>query len=70
MSKKTLLKSLIKTVEADGWYLVKNNGHKQFKHPTKPGKVTIPHDITKNIELSVYKQAGIERRKNGRGKEA
>ena len=30
-------------IEKDGWYQVKQKGsHHQYKHPTKPGKVTIP----------------------------
>ena len=32
----------MKRVEADGWRLVKQKGsHRQYKHPSKPGKVTI-----------------------------
>jgi predicted RNA binding protein YcfA (HicA-like mRNA interferase family) len=32
-----------KEVRADGWYYHNTKGsHKHFKHPTKPGKVTIP----------------------------
>lgn len=54
---------LIKRVEEDGWYKVAQKGsHMQFKHPTKLGKVTIPYEVTKNIELSVLKQAGIKRK--------
>ena len=59
MSKNNNYNKLIKLVKADGWQLIKDNGHKQFIHPTKKGKVTIPHRITKNIEISVLKQAGI-----------
>jgi HicA toxin of bacterial toxin-antitoxin, len=34
----------IRTIEADGWLLVRVAGdHHQFRHPTKPGKVTVPH---------------------------
>ena len=55
---------LIKEVLADGWYLVRQKGsHCQFKHPTKSGKVTIPWHITKNIELSIRRQAGIKESK-------
>lgn len=54
---------LIKRVEEDGWYKVAQKGsHMQFKHPTKLGKVTIPYEVTKNIELSVLKQAEIKRK--------
>ncbi|MED5053814.1 type II toxin-antitoxin system HicA family toxin, partial [Anoxybacillus rupiensis] len=37
-------KQLIKMIQQDGWYIVRSNGsHHQFKHPSKPGLVTIPH---------------------------
>lgn len=57
-------KELIKIIEADGWYPVRQTGgHRQFKHPTKPGLVTVPYRIKKNIELSVMRQAGLRRTK-------
>lgn len=35
---------LISQIVADGWYLVRIKGsHHHFKHPTKPGLVTVPH---------------------------
>ena len=55
---------VIKMLEADGWVMMKTKAtdHKQFKHPTKPGKVTIRG---KNSEVlnqfllnSIWKQAG------------
>lgn len=53
---------IIKLLEQDGWYRVNVVGsHWQFKHPTKQGKVTIPHprkDLTKGTLKSIYKQAG------------
>lgn len=59
-------KEMIDIVEADGWYLVAQRGsHKQFKHPTKKGRVTIP-DHGKGKELShkdvnsILKQAGLK----------
>ncbi|MGP9679119.1 type II toxin-antitoxin system HicA family toxin [Halomonas sp. AOP27-A1-41] len=34
----------IKGQEADGWELVRIKGsHHHFRHPTKPGTVTVPH---------------------------
>lgn len=56
-------KELRKLIEDDGWYLERvTGGHHQFKHPTKSGVITIPYrDITKNIELSVMRQAGIKK---------
>lgn len=58
---------LIKTIEADGWYPLKQKGsHLHFKHPEKRGKITIPYCITKNIELSVLRQAGLKQLKERR----
>jgi len=59
------VKEIIDIIEIDGWYLVRQKGsHKQYKHPTKKGTVTIP-DHGKNDELShqlvnsIFKQAGL-----------
>jgi predicted RNA binding protein YcfA (HicA-like mRNA interferase family) len=36
------VRDAIKIIEADGWYLVITKGsHRQYKHPTKFGRVTI-----------------------------
>lgn len=48
----------------DGWYEVEVRGdHHQFKHPTKKGRVTVPHP-TKDIPIGTLKniarQAGIK----------
>lgn len=55
---------LIKRIKADGWYHVHTVGsHHQFKHPTKPGKVTVPHpkkDLLIATVRSVLKQAGLK----------
>ncbi|MBQ9765413.1 MAG: type II toxin-antitoxin system HicA family toxin [Lachnospiraceae bacterium] len=49
---------------ADGWVLDSQHGsHRQYKHPSKPGKVTIPFhgkDIPKGTENSILKQAGLK----------
>lgn len=49
---------------ADGWMFDSQNGsHRQYKHPSKPGKVTIPFhgkDIPKGTENSILKQAGLK----------
>lgn len=48
----------------DGWYLVDVVGsHYQYRHPTKPGKTTIPNhrgDIPPKIVKSILKQAGLD----------
>ena len=51
-------------IEADGWYQVRQRGsHRQFKHPTKPGLVTIAgkpgEDLSPGTLNSVLKQAGL-----------
>ena len=52
----------IKQLEADGWFLVRVRGsHHQFKHPSKPGLVTVKHpdsDIPAGTFNSIRKQAG------------
>jgi predicted RNA binding protein YcfA (HicA-like mRNA interferase family) len=36
------VRDAIKMIEVDGWFLVKTKGsHRQYKHLTKPGRVTI-----------------------------
>jgi predicted RNA binding protein YcfA (HicA-like mRNA interferase family) len=55
--------NIIKLLRADGWYLVHVVGsHHQFKHPTKSGKVTVPHprkDLPMPTVKSILKQAGL-----------
>jgi predicted RNA binding protein YcfA (HicA-like mRNA interferase family) len=36
------IREIIKIIEEDGWYLVATKGsHRQYKHPEKPGRITI-----------------------------
>ncbi|TCP05710.1 putative RNA binding protein YcfA (HicA-like mRNA interferase family) [Rubrivivax gelatinosus] len=55
-------KQVIKMLEANGWFLARVKGsHHQFKHPTRPGLVTVKHpdsDIPKGTLNSIKKQAG------------
>ncbi|WP_106344152.1 type II toxin-antitoxin system HicA family toxin [Planifilum fimeticola] len=52
-------REVIKKLKDDGWYLVKVKGdHHHFKHPVKPGKVTVPHPV-KNLKKGTIR--GIER---------
>ena len=54
---------IIKQIEDDGWYLVNVVGsHHQFKHPTKKGRVTVPHpkkDLPIKTVKTILKLAGI-----------
>lgn len=49
---------------ADGWILVAVRGsHHQFKHPTKAGRVTVPHpkkDLGIGLVRAIIKQAGLK----------
>ena len=58
------VRDVISMVEADGWFEVRQRGsHRQFKHPTKPGLVTIAgkpgDDLAPGTLNSVLKQAGL-----------
>ncbi|KDD92570.1 YcfA-like protein [Bordetella bronchiseptica MBORD678] len=54
---------LIQQPKADGWYRVHTvDSHHQYKHPTKPGKVTVPHPrkgLPTATQRSILKQAGL-----------
>ena len=61
--KRYKVKEVIKLLEEDGWYLATTVGdHRQFKHPTKPGKVTVrghKNEVLSQFLLnSIWKQAG------------
>ena len=56
---------VLKKLKKDGWYVVEQVGsHVQLKHPTKPGRVTLPKHGSKDIPIgtikSIAKQSGIE----------
>src|SRR4051794_15327156 len=58
------VRDIIKMIEADGWALVGTRGsHRQYKHPSEPGRVTIPgkpsRDLPPGLERSILKQAGL-----------
>jgi predicted RNA binding protein YcfA (HicA-like mRNA interferase family) len=59
-------RTVIARLRADGWKQVGQKGsHVQFKHPTKPGRVTVPHPV-KDIPIgtlrSIEKQSGVKLR--------
>jgi predicted RNA binding protein YcfA (HicA-like mRNA interferase family) len=56
---------IIKRITTDGWILARTKGdHRQYKHPAKPGLVTIaghPSDeIDRGTLNSIMKQAGLK----------
>lgn len=53
-----------KMIKDDGWYQSYVNGsHYYYRHPTKPGKVTIPNHSAKELHpktlKSIKRQAGL-----------
>jgi predicted RNA binding protein YcfA (HicA-like mRNA interferase family) len=59
------VRDVVKLIQADGWYLVTTKGsHRQFKHPSKPGRVTVSghpsHDLAPGTYNSILKQAGLK----------
>lgn len=60
----TKVEEAIKLLEADGWYLVAIRGsHRQFKHPIKSGRVTVPGKMSDDLAVTTYqsplRQAGL-----------
>lgn len=58
------VREVIRMIQHDGWYLVTIRGsHRQYKHPTKTGKVTIAgkpgQDIPRGTLNSILKQARV-----------
>jgi len=57
------VRDIIDKLEEEGWRIVATRGsHRQFKHPTKTGRVTIAgkpnDDIAPGTYNSIRKQAG------------
>lgn len=52
-------------LQADGWLMVAQRGsHRQFKHASKAGRVTVPgkpsDDLAPGTYNSILKQAGLK----------
>ena len=48
---------IISRLKADGWYLARQRGsHRQFKHPTKRGTVTINGKMSETQSQFMIKQ--------------
>lgn len=59
------VRELIRMIENDGWVLIRSRGsHRQYKHPTKRGLVTIAgkpsSDVPRGTLNSVLRQAGLK----------
>ena len=60
------ISEILRLLQADGWYLAATRGsHRQFKHPVKPGRVTVAgkpsDDLAPGTLGSIFKQAGLKR---------
>ncbi|MDL2268375.1 type II toxin-antitoxin system HicA family toxin [Desulfosarcina sp. OttesenSCG-928-A07] len=60
-------KEVKRRLEADGWLELPGGktSHKHFKHPTKPGKVTVPFhakDVNPITLKNIEKQSGVSMR--------
>lgn len=58
------VREMIRLLERDGWRWVATRGsHRQFLHPSKPGKVTVSGNMGQEVSLpmerSILRQAGL-----------
>jgi len=63
----TKYRDIIRRLEAAGWVHIRTTGsHLHFKHPSRPGIVTVPgggklnKDIAPGTLRSILRQAGLE----------
>ena len=59
------VRQILKLLDKDGWYRVlSRGGHRQLKHPTKRGRVTVSgkpsDDLPAGTLNSILKQAGLK----------
>lgn len=60
-------REIFSILKAAGWQQIDSKGgHRQFRHPDKPGRVTVPYhggnsDLPSFVVESILKQAGIKK---------
>jgi predicted RNA binding protein YcfA (HicA-like mRNA interferase family) len=64
------VRDVIRFIESDEWYLTRTRGsHRQFKHPSKRGLVTVAGkpdmDLNPKTLKSILKQAGLKEINDG-----
>ncbi|NNM99498.1 MAG: addiction module toxin, HicA family [Candidatus Eremiobacteraeota bacterium] len=57
------VREVLRRLSEDGWVVVATRGsHRQFKHPSKPGRVTVPgregDELQEGTWRSIQRQAG------------
>jgi predicted RNA binding protein YcfA (HicA-like mRNA interferase family) len=60
------VREILELLGDDGWQIVTTRGsHRQLKHPTKPGRVTVAgkpsDDLHPKTAASILRQAGLTR---------
>jgi len=60
------VREILKKLEDDGWKIVRTKGsHRQLKHPSKPGTVTIAGkpsvEVPKGTLNAILKQSGLKK---------
>jgi predicted RNA binding protein YcfA (HicA-like mRNA interferase family) len=59
-------RTVINKLRADGWKLESvRSSHHQFKHPSKAGRVSVPHpkrDLAPGTVKSIERQSGVKLR--------
>lgn len=60
------VREVLRMLDDDGWFLIATRGsHRQFKHSTKAGRVTVPgkpgDDLALGTLNSILKQAGLKK---------
>ena len=57
-------REIIRKLVADGWVEVAQKGsHKQFRHPTRPGRTTVPHpkkELPIGTIRAIERQSGVK----------
>jgi len=59
------VRDMLKKLMDDGWFLARTKGsHRQYKHPTKKGLVTVAghpgDDLAPGTQNSIFKQSGLK----------
>ena len=60
------ISDILRMLSEDGWYLASTKGsHRQFKHPSKPDRVTVAgkpsDDLAPGTLNSILKQSGLKK---------
>ena len=60
------VRDVLQMLQSDGWFQVATRGsHRQFKHPSKPGRVTVAgkpgDDLAPGTLSSILKQSGLKK---------